>query len=762
MIKHIFLIIIGSLFATLLFSGTSHAYTFDAGRIIDDSIFTNKSSMTATQIQDFLNAKVPNCDTNGTKPSEYGGGTRAQWGIANGYAPPYICLKDYKENNKTAAKIIYDTAQEFSINPQVLLVLLQKEQALVLDEWPVSIQYRSATGYGCPDTAACDTTYYGFTNQVTWAARMFRAIMDNSPTWYTPYILGKNYIQYNPNVSCGGSNVVIENRATQALYNYTPYQPNQAALNAGWGTATCGAYGNRNFWLYFTTWFGNTNIPTVFRTQDSPKAYLLSGNGYYHIPNYETLLSYGYNKSSITFVKNSSISSLKNLGTLNTLATFDKKTYYLIDSGNKIEFDSDATIASYSLAKNKASILDQSLLYSFKNGGIISRVVVDKSNNYKYFIENNKKRHIINNKAYTTLGSPIYSTLPKTILSPWHIEKIPSGPPILASGLFVLDSDTMDYGYWNGSEVINVHDTIFSKVVKYAYKHEKISELPKSNKRTILEQFSYNGNYFIVDNKVTYRISDSIAKYIGIKSTDYPSIDSYFIDGIKESLKDFIPITRVNGSDEIYQIKDGERNHLRSRLAIKDIGYSIEESMDISLEMSKKFPDSNKSIFEHGKLLRINNGSKVFLINNAGSKLYIPSRKIMNEFGFSFSDVGNHTPQEVSSYTTKGSLDSTFIKSTSNIYYIIDNGGKKRKIPTTLYNDFIKGKSIINLSDQTLKRFKLKESITPVVRIYNKDPVYKIENGKKIWITSRNDLFAAGFDFSDVIPLSEFTVNSFR
>ena len=245
---------------------------FVAGKIIDDSVFTNKSTMSVLQIQNFLNSKVPICDTAGAQISEYGGPDlngdgkvqRWEWGQSNYNQSTFVCLKNYVDGGKSSAQIIFDAAQEFSINPQVLIVLLQKEQGLVQDTWPLNVQYRSATGYGCPDTAACDSQYYGLTNQIRWAARMFRAIMNASPTWYTPYIVGTNYIQYNPNSSCGGSNVNIENRATQALYNYTPYQPSQAALDAGWGTVNCGAYGNRNFYLYFTEWFGNTllaNLP---------------------------------------------------------------------------------------------------------------------------------------------------------------------------------------------------------------------------------------------------------------------------------------------------------------------------------------------------------------------------------------------------------------------------------------------------------------------------------------------------------------------
>jgi hypothetical protein len=247
-----------------LYSLQAHAASgFDPSRIIDDAVFTNTGTMNASQIQSFLNSKVPTCDTNGTQSAAdfgYPNLTHAQYAAKVGWpSPPYTCLRDYNENNLSSAQIIYNVAQQYRINPQVLVVLLQKEQGLVTDTWPLPSQYKTATGYGCPDTAACDTTYYGFTNQVTWAAKMFRYILDQNPNWYSPYILGNNYIQWSPTSSCGGSNVNVQNLSTVALYDYTPYQPNQAALNAGYGQGdSCSAYGNRNFYLYFTDWFGNT------------------------------------------------------------------------------------------------------------------------------------------------------------------------------------------------------------------------------------------------------------------------------------------------------------------------------------------------------------------------------------------------------------------------------------------------------------------------------------------------------------------------
>lgn len=230
-----------------IFSQRASAANYNPGHIIDDEIFTDKTSMTPGDIQNFLNSKVPVCDTN------------HQGGDPN-YPPPYICLKDYVEGGRSAAQIIWDAAQQYNISPKVLLVTLQKENGLVTDTWPYPWQYRTAMGFGCPDGQPCDAQWYGFTNQVNQGARHFRGFVELNPNWYVPFRPGNNFIAFHPDTNrCGGSNVYIVNNATSALYSYTPYQPNAAALATKYGSGDgCSSYGNRNFFNYFNDWFGST------------------------------------------------------------------------------------------------------------------------------------------------------------------------------------------------------------------------------------------------------------------------------------------------------------------------------------------------------------------------------------------------------------------------------------------------------------------------------------------------------------------------
>ena len=231
---------------------------FDPGFIISDWQMSNYNSMSEAEIQAFLTAKNPcsNTDYN-TYVWQKNAYPNINWHFENGH---FICISEERfgdgeviGSGDTAAHIIWQAAQDYKINPKVIIVLLQKEQGLITDSWPNDRQYRSATGYGCPDTAPCSSQYYGFKNQVRKAAALFRTVLDGG---WTNYPLGNNYIQYNPNAGCGGSVVNIRSLATSALYRYTPYQPNAGALAAGYGTAPCGAYGNRNFYLYYQDWFG--------------------------------------------------------------------------------------------------------------------------------------------------------------------------------------------------------------------------------------------------------------------------------------------------------------------------------------------------------------------------------------------------------------------------------------------------------------------------------------------------------------------------
>ncbi len=226
---------------------TTAPSAFDPGSIISDYNFFNPNAMTEADIQSFLEHR--DCVAQPDAPClwEYREDTTAEPAQGDGHCAAYRPAADER-----ASRIIAKVATACTISPRVLLVLLQKEQSLLTR--PTASGYLRATGYGCPDTADCDTEYFGFFNQVYRAAWQFRQYTQEPERAYKVGIVD---VGYNPDTSCGATPVRIENQATANLYNYTPYQPNRAALaNPGSDGDGCSTHGNLNFWLFYNDWFG--------------------------------------------------------------------------------------------------------------------------------------------------------------------------------------------------------------------------------------------------------------------------------------------------------------------------------------------------------------------------------------------------------------------------------------------------------------------------------------------------------------------------
>jgi putative cell wall-binding protein len=232
---------------------------FDAGNIISDENFYNGSALTQAGVQAFLDGRNPGTCTSAT------GTACLETYTATSFDRPSNTLCQSYEGvvNERASSIIAKVGQACGISQKVLLVLLQKEQSLVGIRNPTPATYAAATGFGCPDDAACNPAEAGFFNQIYYAAFQFKNY--GTANFVNRYPVGQTTnILYNPNTSCGSAPVTVSNKATQALYIYTPYQPNAAALNNPYGEGdSCSAYGNRNFSTIYSGWFGS---PTATHT----------------------------------------------------------------------------------------------------------------------------------------------------------------------------------------------------------------------------------------------------------------------------------------------------------------------------------------------------------------------------------------------------------------------------------------------------------------------------------------------------------------
>lgn len=350
---------------------TAHAASgadFNAGDIISDAEFYTPDTMSIAQIQSFLRSKVPNCAAGYTCLTNYTEATPAQPSRTG-------CSYYGGSGGQSAASIIWWAGHVCGINPKVLLVLLEKEQALVTDSTPSARQYRSATGFACPDTAACDSAYYGFTNQLFSAAAQYKRYQAYPNSF--GYVAGRvNKIAWSPNAACGTSQVYIANQATAGLYDYTPYRPNAAALNNMYGIGdSCSAYGNRNFFRIYTDWFGSTHsavTPTL--VSSSGKAYLIVGKTRYYIPDPTTFQVFArlgaMQDVSAAYLATFSASATPASPVVNDLST--GKVYLAQTDGTLHWFSSCALVSEFGYSCSAVTSLTGSLVAAYRMGAPVT------------------------------------------------------------------------------------------------------------------------------------------------------------------------------------------------------------------------------------------------------------------------------------------------------------------------------------------------------------------------------------------------------
>jgi hypothetical protein len=698
--------------------GKSKAVTssdWNAARIIDDHIFFNGGSMNPGDIQNFLNAKVPTCDTNGTQPSGHSGyPTRADWGRANGAAPPYVCLRDLTQTfgsvapdaycngigggTKGGADIIFNVAQACGVSPKVLIVLLQKEQGLITDDWPWPIEYRSATGYGCPDTAPCDAQYYGFFNQLYNAAHQFKVYVAR-PDLFN-YGVGRNsFIGFNPNAACGGTTLTPQTQSTAALYNYTPYQPNAAALANLYGTGDgCSAYGNRNFWRMFNDWFGPTlgDGYTLALNQNDNTQWVLYGGIKQLVPSPEIITAYGLPSSPVPMPADY-LATIPNGPPLGRLLHLNgSPTLYFVDSGKKYQVTSPQMRDAWGLTGQVESYVSQGLFAVPQDGGNLTFAVKNASNPTQYMIDGSngsgqmvlraysssdvKKAWEGDSAGYTVLSDTYFGQIDNAVGTPLTSSKITFG----GNEYQVIAGQRMN----QPASVAPLYPAVAQAVSGYTF-----NRLATTTPATHLVRSASSPDVYLLDAGVKHHIlsSDMLAAW---------SFRSMPVNIVDDGFMNLIP----GGSDlNTYLADTGGQLYIMSGQKVTvpaglDTAYRHGTIYSASTTLSSLFPTASSQMTG---FLKAASSPQVYLVDNSGQRRYLDSA---DKAGFWGSFASNLTtlPDAIVNSFSAAANPNLFVSDGTNSY--IMDGGLKWSVSPSVKAAWGLG-APQTFSDGTLSRF---------------------------------------------------------
>ncbi len=774
----------------------THAVTgseWKAGRIIDDAIFANKNGMSPEQIQNFLNAKVPNCDTQGTQNTTRWNSaagryyTRAEWGALNNNPAPFTCLRDFYEvpknepgpgvpaNNyggkpvpagaKSAAQIIWEAGQAYSINPKVLLTTIQKESIgpLTVDTWPFLNQYTYAMGARCPDTAPCDSNYAGFSIQIRESARLFRSYIDGMQQSWWPYKkLGNNYVLWNvQSTNCGGANIYIHTMATAALYTYTPYQPNAAALNNLYGTGDrCSAYGNRNFWRIFNDWFGPTVGPLV-RTVDNPQLYYSDGTSKYIVPSMELAQEFGLGVNDVRFVEQIEIDGLTSPAPPNskTLVQVVKSSsdsdedggaIYLITSGVKHQIGSMSQFSDFGFSTDRLGYLPLSHLQRLPTGGAPLSNFLQAPSLVAYKVESGKRRIIFDPRtlAEANPGGSVTPVSEHTLLT------IPTSNPYVVGDAVLIGPDAQAWLYqddsWFSIDSMNVYNCWNFKNLPN-FKFGSYNQLSINTpvpidcvaKKTDGSQYLLNST-----NKLPVQAS------WGFTSFSQP-LDRT-IDALPNSA--VIPeraVFQSPSSPTLYAIEGGKRRAIPSMQIFAELGKTSNDIVTVSPDLLNTIPIGTAKLSTGTLLLR---SSGEVLIVKGQKSLAIPSTQLFQSYGFSASNAFWRTETDIAAYPPTGALPSYAI---SRGEAVLIDSQKRWVIPVALDSAFgITRANLPELEEAFLKHITVSQEATRFAKSPSSPTVYYLDNGQKRPVSSWQQLVNLGGQ-NQIVSISDWRISQF-
>ena len=623
-------------------------------RLMDDDIALNANSMSVSAIQNFLNGKVPSCSTN------HAGGLPQ-------YPPPYVCLRDYVDptTHKGAAQLIYDEATAVGLNPQVILVTLEKEQSLVTDTWPYPSQYQSAMGYGCPESqSVCDADYFGFYNQVHLGARLLRAGIARDcgdtqtlPSWS---VASKWGVGKSPTVD--GQPTFLSSCITGSLYNYTPHRPDSAY------TAVNGTYfyGNYNFVNFFTNWFGSTWSNKLVRGNNSPRVYLLSESRKYYIGSGDILDSFR-NLAPVRVIDQGFLDSVSAGADLKHFVVSPTSgAVYLIDAGNKMQFNTCTDVATFGGDCSSLVTLPDSVLNGFVNGPTVNQMVRNE-NGAIYKIEGAKKRTIVDMAIYQESGLNAVTPLGLTNAL---VATIPDGPPVLRENSLNINLDT-------GAVSLTVAGTLrylpsmqllrdwnFDLLPTYKYPNGLLGQSPTG---TVITPFvSDSGHTYAIDGRSKRSLDAAISQWGSVPLTTLPA-----------GLVAAVPVgatvgTQVVNRDTgaVYIIENSKKRLVPSLQDFNGLGLTNSGLASVSSAVLEKLADGTWKLGPR-HLLKTGSSGAITMVDGS-SAWKIPSPDMAATLGLNLSNTWTVDQATFDAYPASANIRQLWTDGSSQ--YVVDAG----------------------------------------------------------------------------------------
>lgn len=687
----------------LLFGAAPKAAAYNyTDYLMDDSVFRNAYTMTATDILNFLQAKgsglanfkdVFNCGKPGDTNFAF-------------YDQHYDCSVSnadgsFQTQQQSAALIIAESAQAYGINPQVILATLQKEQSLITTPNPTSYQLNFAMGYGCPDSSGCGGIS-GFFNQVdngTWQFRTYfelglgynwwgytpasypcSAKPSGNPYYYDTGLYPNRTVNFSDESNVIYATITLPNMSTAGLYCYTPhvYYPGKYS-------------GSYWFVYYFSQWFGSNVAPYAFKGPNTSTIYFNINGTKVAVPAMGIIQDYGVNPGAIHILDQPTVDSIPppsdgSSSTLNYIVKSPSDTdadggsVYLVTVGKRYQFkDFQQFSTDFGINSSSISYEPLSFIQSIPNGGALSSFVSSPYGSV-FQMSSGKKRLIFDYATYIALN-PSDKVTPASYFT---VNQTPSGTPLSNRDILVKYSGGESVRlFLNGNYYGIPNFDTFNCWGFDISLHTPVYRLPDNN---YISSFtpSYNLGCLEGDGTSTKLLSRNYrynlpASY-GINSPQTDSVDvqnlANKLPAAAAPLKQYI---KSNTSATVWYLTGGVRKMVPTLANFNLLGLST-SSVDVLDNSALSSITANGIKLGNGKAVKTDSSAAVYMIQGNTRAVYSSSDDFL-AYRDDWSDIETYSAgvldasypysgTAVKKYLFDASTKKTYLIDRVNCYYL--------------------------------------------------------------------------------------------
>lgn len=213
-------------------------------------------------------------------------------------------------------------------------------------------------------------------------------------------------------------------------------------------------------------------------------------------------------------------------------------------------------------------------------------------------------------------------------------------------------------------------------------------------------------------------------------------------------------LLRLPNDFKVYVIINCQKKLIKTAEELEMAGHKWSDIQEVSISTLNNHPDSIGAMPAAATLLRVDGDYKIYRIIG-GKRLWIPTVAAFNAQGLKWNDTQQINTAALNGYERAKLLR---IDGGSRVYYITEAGYKRHIINPQVFLSYgNKWEDIIDVSFETLNSYP----DNPLIRGQGDYKVYKLENGQKRWIKSAEAFNKLGLDWSNIAPINSMEFNAY-